>query len=388
MKRLCLILAFLFLFTQTASAMPLLIGQKVVYRGTITGLRISAVDGTAFIDNLPYTYQSDFSAGVDGWTQYGGTNAGNIDSIGGEDNWLRQTLSTANDAHAMIRSAFLTVGKKYTISFKYYVPSGQTVVAGIKLVNAAGTTITGVTYQNTLDTVTTYTVDFVSPSTGIQIRATNAAGGNDLIQDPGGDDVFYIKDITISEIQPYMDGNHQIEIYDASNRMLRGVLKAAGEETGETLGGDVLAGWDFTSGWTPKATTTINDNNTFTAGDTSGYVTKTMTISGKLMKSSIDGSVTIGTLLIVDGYSSLIANSSTPIYRTATFNNISVYNGFTSAGSITDIISMTSQQVLTPSALGATIVSAKGGTTYNFSYRNPDFGFNLLSYYVIIRAIR
>ena len=55
MKRLCLIIAYLFLFSQTAFAMPLLIGQKVVYRGTITDLRISAVDGTAFIDNLSGT---------------------------------------------------------------------------------------------------------------------------------------------------------------------------------------------------------------------------------------------------------------------------------------------------------------------------------------------
>ena len=55
MKRLCLIIAYLFLFTQTVSAMPLLVGQKVVYRGTITGLRISTVDGTAFIDNLSGT---------------------------------------------------------------------------------------------------------------------------------------------------------------------------------------------------------------------------------------------------------------------------------------------------------------------------------------------
>lgn len=55
MKRLCLIIAFLFLFTQTAFALPLLVGQKVVYRGTVTGLRISAVDGTAFIDNAGAT---------------------------------------------------------------------------------------------------------------------------------------------------------------------------------------------------------------------------------------------------------------------------------------------------------------------------------------------
>jgi hypothetical protein len=34
-------------------------------------------------------------------------------------------------------------------------------------------------------------------------------------------------------IPTYADGNHQIEIYDSDNRILRGVLKAAG--TGETL---------------------------------------------------------------------------------------------------------------------------------------------------------
>jgi len=47
--------------------------------------------GTAFIDKLPLVYSSDFSAGVDGWTTAQGTAAGNIDSIGGVDNWLRLT---------------------------------------------------------------------------------------------------------------------------------------------------------------------------------------------------------------------------------------------------------------------------------------------------------
>lgn len=240
MKRLCLILAFLFLFAQTSSAL-LLPTPKVVYRGTVTGLRISSVNGTAFIDN-------------------------------------------------------------------------------------AGATI-----------------------------------------------------------PTYADGNHQIEIYDASNRMLRGVLKAAG--TSEGLGADLLSGWDFTSGWTPKATTTINDNNTFTAGDGSGYVKKTIAITGLLFKSTIVGTVSVGTLQILDGATSTIANNATPIYRTATFNDIMVYNGFTSNGSVTDITSMSMYQVTAPSS-GATIVSAKGGETYNFSYKNPSFKYNAASYYVIIRAIR
>ena len=127
MKRLCLILAFLFLFTQTASAMPLLIGQKVVYRGTVTDLRISAVDGTAFIDN-------------------------------------------------------------------------------------AGATI-----------------------------------------------------------PTYADGNHSIEIYDSSNRMLKGVLKAAG--TGETDTGDLLSGLGLTSGWI-ASNATIVDSNTFSTTAVGGYVRK------------------------------------------------------------------------------------------------------------------
>ena len=52
MKILSIALAYILIFAQVISAAPLLpTTQKVMYRGTVTGLTISAVDGTAFIDN-------------------------------------------------------------------------------------------------------------------------------------------------------------------------------------------------------------------------------------------------------------------------------------------------------------------------------------------------
>jgi hypothetical protein len=46
------------------------------------------------------------------------------------------------------------------------------------------------------------------------------------------------------------------------------------------------------------------------------------------------------------------------------------------------------KQVLTPSSSGATIVSAKGGTTYNFAYKDTSFTYNAASYYCIVSKVR
>ena len=242
MKRLCLILAYLFLFTQTASAMPLLVGQKVVYRGTITGLRISAVDGTAFIDN-------------------------------------------------------------------------------------AGATI-----------------------------------------------------------PTYADGNHQIEIYDSSNRMLKGVLKAAG--TGESAVTDVLAGWDFTSGWVLNPNTTIDDNNSFTSTVSLGGILKNgVLVTGGLYKMSLGGSTTGTSIVWRDKESSVnyLTAPSTDKYITAL--DVGVRLRSTSAGT-TDITTLSAFRVTAPSSAGATITTLKNGDVYNWSYKNSSFSFNSASYYVIIKLIR
>jgi hypothetical protein len=379
--------------------MPLLVGQKVVYRGTITGLRISAVDGTAFIDNLPLTYSSDFSAGVDGWSATQGTAEGNIDSIGGVDNWLRLTVNNVSFIHGLSKSSVFTAGKKYTLTFKYYVPSGQTAVLGIVPMEQSGSSkLPGATYAsgNTTDSVTTYSLTFTAPTgtTGLFVAATTGSGV--ILQDAGGDDVFYIKDIKISEIQPYADGNHQIEIYDSSNRMLKGVLKAAG--TSETLGDETVSGFTnisydvfTTSGAdiTNAEKTTLEikscyQNYSYLLTALYKSVISLSLVSGSAPLFGIGNAYTLGKASnnaksLSDGVNT---NYHTPLtgFGACGFYNIANGQWNTSGISL--------KQVLAPSSSGATIVSAKGGTTYNFSYKNASFKYNEASYYVIIRAIR
>jgi hypothetical protein len=413
MRKLFFIILSIFL-AQIVFASPLLIGQKVVYRGTVNNMRISAVDGTAFIDNLPYTYSSDFSAGVDGWIETRGTVAGNIDSIGGEDNWLRYTANTELGAHYTRTTPLLTVGRRYIVSVKYYIPSGQTVIAGILFSTGSVTYLpAGITYQNTLDAATTYTASFVATNEELRFYATDAAGSI-TIQDAGGDDVFYIKDITISEITPYADGNHQIEIYDASNRMLRGVLKAAGSgvTTNTVYTADFSAGLDewsvsWATGYEVGSFLWDTDHTVLTVAGNSYLVSrpllaKTLSMTvGALQFMEMDYSVVSGTAVItgetVGGvYQSLINTlSGTDTYITSQqtcagtfYNKLYLYFNGKDYDFVLNINAMRVKAITAPSSSGATIVSAKGGTTYNFGYKNPTFTYNAASYYVVIKALR
>ena len=61
---------------------------------------------------------------------------------------------------------------------------------------------------------------------------------------------------------------------------------------------------------------------------------------------------------------------------------------FTADGTETIDANNKVKQVLTPSSSGATIVSAKGGTTYNFAYKDTSFTYNAASYYCIVSKVR
>jgi len=183
------------------------------------------------------------------------------------------------------------------------------------------------------------------------------------------------------------DGNHSIEIYDSSNRMLKGVLKAAG--TSEGLGDDVFTPLDFTNApnW-GTINATVNDADTFTTTDANGRVytnsVATTLAIGALYKSSFSANETTGTSSLSNVFS--VIDGSSNVYNTSVSTILRIGNTTNSA--VVDVTTLSVQQVLTPSALGATIVSAKAGETYNFSYKNPSFTYNSSSYYCIIKAIR
>ncbi len=167
--------------------------------GTVENLRIGTRN-ELFEEKLGQSeYTSDFSAGTDSWSATNGAVAGNIDAIGGENDWLRFTVNGVNGLHFIARTTpTLTVSDPvYYVSFKYYIPAGQSNIDGLRLFDGAG--ISYAANQTTTDAATTVTYRLQATSaSGFRIYATD--GGSLTFQDAGGDDVFYIKEFTVKEV--------------------------------------------------------------------------------------------------------------------------------------------------------------------------------------------
>ena len=176
-------------------------------------------------------YTSDFSAGDDGWTASQGAVSGNIDSIGGLNDWLRFTVNNVNGLHYIKKSypAALTVGKKYRLSFKYYIPSTNSNLVKIDVYIGDNQEISE--YLTTLDAATSYSIEFTLASSQTQYRIWCAA--TELtFQDAGGDDVFYIKDFVVTQIGATLDlepaGIGAASWTDSSSNGLNASYPAAG----------------------------------------------------------------------------------------------------------------------------------------------------------------
>lgn len=191
-------------------------------------------------------------------------------------------------------------------------------------------------------------------------------------------------DAANSSITDLADGNHQIEIFDSAGRFLKGFLKLVGSS--ETLGDDLLAGFDFTSVW-GKVNATVTGVNSFNT--TGGYLQISDAnavllglFKGTLACTSDSGTVTqrYGTLTY------LSSGDSNKYYTNAGSAQWIIGNNYNP--STNTVNTWTNYQVTAPSSSGATIVSTKGGTTYNFAYKNTSFTYNAASYYCIVSKVR
>lgn len=284
-----------------------------VATGTVTqaNMKISAVDGTAFVDH-GYTYQSDFSADTNGWTAVNGTVTGNIDSIGGQDNNLRFTCNNASGSHLAYIVAF-SVLKRTKVTFSIYIPSTNSNVDSIRILSSYWGFDEIIT--PTPDTWVTYT-RYATPPTLTTFPIHFADGGIASFQDVGGDDTAYIRGVTTQEYPLADYTGNLLVVRDSSGRAIQGFIKAVG--TAETEGTELATG-------------------TCTAG--------------KLYKITVTEVNHFGTDKVVGNY-------------------------FTSAGTETLDASNKVKEISTPSATGATIVSTKGGTAYNWATKNSAFNYN------------
>jgi hypothetical protein len=138
-------------------------------------------------------YQSDFSAGTDGWVMgTADSMAGNIDGIGGENDNFRFTLGTATSSHLTYVSQ-LVLGQLFEISIDVFIPSSNTLANGISIV--AGTA--GIGIETTLDQWTTISGSaVVTVNNRLGVFVTNNGTTN---YTGNGTDVVYIRNVITTQ---------------------------------------------------------------------------------------------------------------------------------------------------------------------------------------------
>lgn len=189
-------------------------------------LQYAALPGAAL-------YQSDFSAGIDGWTTNGVSLGGNVDSIGSRDDCLRITIDSAVTApHLFAKSPVLPRGKRARISLDAYRPAGNAVVTALYQGHYNQGT-TGIVTQISPDTWTTLTYDVedqgVSGSTaGLILYMANAAGA--ITFTGNGTDVLYIRNVRAQRLGAFLDLDFSVgaglQAPDRSGNALHAALTA------------------------------------------------------------------------------------------------------------------------------------------------------------------
>lgn len=138
------------------------------------------------------SYASNFSAGADSWGASNGTAAGNIDSIGGQNDNLRYTIAAGtNNADGVTRGGILTVGKRFRFEFSYFIPAGQIQTTMLRAFVGLTSVISNLSATNTWTPVSAEGV--ATGDATLRINQNFSGTGN-------GTDVFYVRGVAVTRI--------------------------------------------------------------------------------------------------------------------------------------------------------------------------------------------
>jgi len=212
-------------------------------------------------------YTSDFSAGVDGWSTADVSLSGNVDSVSGRDDNLEITISATTANHRARKLNQLTIGKRYRISFDYYLPSANTGVTGFGVYD--GTQYISALANKTQDAWTRQTIEAVVGGDDIDLYLYNGSTSNFL---GNGTDLLYIRNVKFTAIGTLAD--FRSERFDSSTNKWYDLSDNAfiGTNSGATLVGREVGIYE-TGTWTPSIT--FGGGSTgiaYTAAD--GYYTR------------------------------------------------------------------------------------------------------------------
>lgn len=208
-------------------------------------------------------------------------------------------------------------------------------------------------------------------------------------------------------------GNYLLEIYDATGKVLKGYLGAAG--TGETLGEELVTNGTFssnTTGWDPVNGALLSSEADGESGNClrvkhngTNYpiakqsfavsVSKLYLLSGyERNGTSMNGSIYVGKTTSGFEYANLSSTSATWENKAARFTatgtalQITCIVNTTTLGQYAEYDTISAKQILTPSTSGCLIVSTKGGATQSFATTQAGFAYNQVSYNVVVRKAR
>jgi len=188
-------------------------------------------------------YTSDFSVGTDSFTdRFGSTLAGNIDGIGGEDDWLRITVASTGSARSFRRNleGLIRAVSKRRLALRMYVPSSNATLRGLLPYWAtdatADTTVSVLPVcRPDLDTVTDYVLENTNDaSTATQMRFWFVPANGSINSSVTAGDVVYIK--IVQAFDAGITGQWNAEnaqsdtgqIFDSSGNGNHALLPAAG----------------------------------------------------------------------------------------------------------------------------------------------------------------
>lgn len=319
----------------------------LVYKGTITGLRVSAVDGTAFIDNAGATIPTY----ADG-------------------NHLIEIYDSAN---RMLKGVLKAAGTVQTTTAELLANPNFTNVS-----KASAKAVVGITKAN--PAIVTF------------------AAGHGYVN---GDVIYFsgLTEMTELNTKYYQLRANSGDTFQLSTIFDTASLDTSGYTAAETTGGSCAQK-------TTYASISINSTGLYVGVDGAGGLTgipvfvnsigqiygNVYPAAGKLYKLGWDiVAYTSGTVKMSgSGISQIEASSigTYSAYQTVTSADTFYFGGKTGSAFTGTVDNETIKQVLTPSSAGATIVSAKAGETYNFAYKNASFTYNAASYYCVVRLIR
>jgi hypothetical protein len=383
------------------------VNLPIIVSGTIAAglLKVSAVDGAAFLDP---TTDAAASAAFLAAVRHndcieitaGGKKIRGFAKAAGSSATLDSEVSTGT----LTKYAFYKITATEVNHFgtgleadEYFMSAGtETCDANNKVRKCLTPDTTGVTITNSPGG-TTYNMGlrdsaFADSQSGYTYRIISSTRYSKLILDQAvtsgtlhiatknGEAMFFHDSIDFSG---YAGGGYQFVFRDSA-----GVIATAfsGDVGGGEASTDILAGWNFTSGWI-ITNATINDANTFTVNAQYGSITSVVSVLDSIIKLVYEGTDSAGTSYMGTSSSSVLslkAINATPIYVTGIANVVNLKNRV-SAGT-TDVTTLQALKLTDISSTGLHLVSTKGGATRNMMLVNSGFNPNTVTSVKVYRA--